>query len=93
LFGFIFALDDPCGEQTKYSDWDIEMDAAAAMAQNPRATPRCWIGNSRVTMAMPTGMRNPAPMACIILKKINEYSFQARPHKNDPKVKRNKAKK
>ena len=65
-----------------------ETEAAEAMAQKPRARPRSSIGNSRVTMAIPTGIRKPAPAPWTTRKKIRLLRSQDREQSRDPKVNR-----
>ncbi len=68
-----------------------ETDAAAAIDQNPRAIPRRFGGNSRVTIAMPTGIMNPAPAPWTMRNMMRAFSSQAIPHRNDPNVNRRRA--
>ena len=44
-----------------------EIEAAAATDHNPRASPRCCGGNSRVTIARPSDWMMPLPKPCIVV--------------------------
>ena len=65
-----------------------ETEAADAIDQNPRASVRFSGGNSLVMIAIPTGIRAPAPNPWMTREKISIFSDEEYPQRKDPKVKR-----
>ena len=61
----------------------IDTLAAAAMDQNPMATPRFSGGNSRMMIAMPMGCIRPPPIPWPTRMTMSDVSFQEMPHKNE----------